>query len=43
MSDNLVGEDVDDNSPRFQRPDGPKKDDDDASISLTQYYLKGSV
>ena len=30
-------------SPRFNREDGNKRDDDDASISLTQYYLKGST
>ena len=46
LSDNLhVGNDeVDDLSPRFTKEDGIKNDDEEnASISLTQYYLKGSV
>jgi len=37
---------VDDISPRFNLKDsgkGPAKEDDAESISLTQYYLKGSV
>jgi len=48
VSDNLGGADnVDDNSPKFHlsKVGKAKKggDDDDTSISLTQYYLKGSV
>jgi len=39
----LGGDQLDDMSPRFNREDGNKRDDDDASISLTQYYLKGST
>jgi len=47
VSDNLGGADnVDDNSPKFHLSKvgkGKGGDDDDVSISLTQYYLKGSV
>jgi len=54
VSDNLGGivevanHDVDDISPRFNPQNmgsgkGRGGEDDDVSISLTQYYLKGSV